>query len=134
MTIRTLCCVLLAAGVAACNSAPSTISIPNPMAKPQPDAPLWSATYNMPYTTMAACLAEKPIGGFTGVARIQPESGTATVTLTLNDGTPMNIHYAIRRTGSGTSLVEWRRFLQVGGFEPIDSDARTRADTCAGLS
>jgi hypothetical protein len=124
MTIRTLCCVLLAAGVAACN----------PIPKPQPDPPLWSATYSVPYTTMANCLAAQPIGGFTGVPRIQSDSGVATVTLALGDGTQLAINFIIRRTGSGMSVVDWRRHLTVGGWEPIDSDARTRADTCGGVS
>jgi hypothetical protein len=123
MTIRILCVVLLASGVAACTTTGLT-------SKPQPDPPLWSATYNVPYTVMANCLAAQTVGGFTGVARIQPETGTATVTLTLSDGTQMAINYIIRRTGSGTSVVEWRRVLTVGGWEPIDSEAHARADTC----
>jgi hypothetical protein len=134
MMIRTLCCALLAMGVAACNSAPSTISIPNPMAKPQPDAPLWSATYNVPFTTMANCLATKPTGGFFGVLSMQPEAGVATVTLSLGDGTQMAINYIVRRTGNGTSSVEWRRLLTVGGFEWLDIQAHDRADACGGVS
>ena len=81
---------------------------------------------------MANCLAAQPIAGFTGVAQI--EADTAVVTLTLNDGTPMNIRFIVQRTGPGTSVVEWRRLLTVGGWEPIDGDARNRADTCGGLS
>lgn len=127
MMTRVLCFVLLASGVAACTTTGITT-------KPQPNPPLWSATYNVPYTVMANCLAAQPIGGFTGVPRIQPEAGTATVTLALGDGTEMAINYIIQRTGSGTSMVAWRRHLTVGGWEPIDSDARTRADACGGVS
>jgi hypothetical protein len=64
----------------------------------------------------------------------QIEANTAIVTLSLNDGTQMNIRFIVQRTGPGTSVVEWRRLLTVGGWEPIDSEARNRADTCAGLS
>lgn len=122
-TIRIPCAVLLASGVAACTTTGLT-------SKPQPTPPLWAATYNVPYTAMANCLAAQTVGGFTGAARIQPEAGTATVTLTLSDGTQMAINYVIRRTGSGTSVVEWRRVLTVGGWEPIDSEAHARADAC----
>jgi hypothetical protein len=125
MTIRTLCAVLLAAGVAACTTTGLTD-------KPQPTPPLWSSSYNVGYTFMANCLAAQPIGGFTGVPRI--EADTAIVTLSLNDGTQLNVRFIVQRTGPGTSLVEWRRLLTVGGWEPIDSDARNRADTCGGLS
>ena len=52
------------------------------------------------------------------------------MTLALSDGTEMAINYIIRRTGSGTSVVEWRRVLTVGGWEPIDSEAHARADAC----
>lgn len=127
MTIRTLCAVLLASGVVACTTTGLT-------SKPKPDLPVWSATYNVSYTTMANCLAARPIGGFTGVPSIQPDAGVATVTLALGDGTRMAINFIIRRTGSGTSMVEWRRHLTVGGWEPIDSDAHNRADTCGGVS
>ncbi|MDP1965384.1 MAG: hypothetical protein Q8K93_24630 [Reyranella sp.] len=123
MTTRLLCAVLLASGVTACTTTGLT-------SKPQPRAPLWSASYNVPYTAMANCLAERPTGGFTGVPRIQADAGTATVTLALSDGTEMAINYIIRRTGSGTSVVEWRRVLTVGGWEPIDSEAHAHADTC----
>lgn len=126
MTIRTLCVVLLASGVAACTTTGLTT-------KPQPNPPLWSASYDVPYTVMANCLAARPVGGFTGVARIQPEAGTATVTLALVDGTQMAINYIVRRTGSGTSVVEWRRLLTVGGWEPIDSEAQARADACGNV-
>ncbi|MDP2333675.1 MAG: hypothetical protein Q8M19_23620 [Reyranella sp.] len=119
MTTRILCAVLLASGVAACVTS-----------KPQPDPPVWSAAYNVPYTVMANCLAAQPVGGFTGVARIQADAGVATVTLALGDGTQMAINYVIRRTGSGTSTVEWRRVLTVGGWEPIDGAAHARADAC----
>jgi len=125
-TIRTLCFVLLALGVAACTTTGLT-------GKSQPTPPIWSAAYNVPYTDMANCLAARPTGGFAGVARIQAEDGVATVTLTLGDGTPMAINYIIRRTGSGTSAVEWRRVLTVGGWEPIDSEAHARADACGNV-
>ncbi len=125
MTIRTLCAVLLASGVAACTTTGLTT-------KPQPNPPLWTSTYNVGYTVMANCLAAQPIAGFTGVAQI--EANTAVVTLSLNDGTQMNIRFIVQRTGPGTSVVEWRRLLTVGGWEPIDSEARNRADACGGLS
>lgn len=121
--IRSLCAILLAWGVAACTTTGLT-------SKPQPDPPLWSASYNVPYAVMANCLAAQPVGGFTGVVRLQPEAGAATVTLTLSDGTQMAINYIIRRTGSGASVVDWRRNLTVGGWEPIDSEAHARADAC----
>jgi hypothetical protein len=79
---------------------------------------------------MAHCLAARPVGGFTGIPRIQSDAGVATVTLALDDGTQMAINYIIRRTGSGTSMVEWRRLLTVGGWEPIDAEAHARADAC----
>lgn len=123
MMTRILCFVLLGSGVAAC----TTTGIAG---KPQPNPPLWSATYNVPYTTMANCLAAQPVGGFTGVPRIQPDAGVATVTLALDDGTQMAINYVIRRIGSGTSVVEWKRLLTVGGWEPIDAEAHARADAC----
>ena len=68
-----------------------------------------------------------------GVPRIEPDAGVATVTLALGDGTPMAINYITRRTGSGTSVVEWRRLLTVGGWEPIDSEAQARADGCGNV-
>ncbi|MBI3199831.1 MAG: hypothetical protein HYZ40_20400 [Rhodospirillales bacterium] len=113
------CFVLLASSVASCVTS-----------KPQPDPPIWSAAYNVPYTVMANCLAAQTVGGFTGVPRIQPDAGVATVTLGLGDGTQMAINYIVRQTGSGTSAVEWRRVLTVGGWEPIDSEAHARADAC----
>lgn len=119
MKTRTLCFVLFASTISGC--APS---------KPLSSPPVWSAAYNVPYTVMANCLAVQRIGGFAGVARIQPEAGVATVTLALDDGTQMAINFIVQRTGSGTSIVEWRRALTVGGWEPIDSDARARADAC----
>jgi hypothetical protein len=119
MTTRLLCAVLLASGVAACVTS-----------KPQPDPPVWSAAYSVPYTVMANCLAARPVGGFTGVVRVQPDAGVATVTLALGDGTQMAINFIIRQTGSSTSMVEWRRVLTVGGWEPIDADAHARADAC----
>ena len=125
MTIRTLCTVLLASGVAACTTTGLTT-------KPQPTPPLWISSYDVGYTVMANCLAAQPIAGFTGVAQI--EANTAVVTLSLNDGTQMNIRFIVQRTGPGTSVVEWRRLLTVGGWEPIDSEARNRADACGGLS
>jgi hypothetical protein len=125
MTIRTLCAVLLASGLAACTTTGLTT-------KPQPTPPLWTSSYNVGYTVMANCLAAQPIAGFTGVAQI--EANTAVVTLSLNDGTQMNIRFIVQRTGPGTSIVEWRRLLTVGGWEPIDSEARNRADACGGLS
>jgi len=125
MTIRILCAVLLASGVAACTTTGLTT-------KPQPNPPLWTSSYNVGYTAMANCLAAQPIAGFTSVPRIEPD--LATVTMSLNDGTQLNIHFVVRRTGPGTSLVEWRRLLTVGGWEPIDGDARNRADACGGLS
>ncbi|OFX04311.1 MAG: hypothetical protein A3D94_18370 [Alphaproteobacteria bacterium RIFCSPHIGHO2_12_FULL_66_14] len=79
---------------------------------------------------MANCLAARPVGGFTGVVRVQPDAGVATVTLALGDGTQMAINFIIRQTGSSTSMVEWRRVLTVGGWEPIDADAHARADAC----
>lgn len=124
-TIRTLCAVLLASGISAC----TTTGLAT---KPQPTPPLWSASYNVGYTVMANCLAAQPIGGFTGVPRI--EADTAIVTLSLNDGTQLNVRFIVQRTGLGTSVVELRRLLTVGGWEPIDSEARNRADACAGLS
>ena len=124
-TIRTLSAVLLASGIAACTTTGLTT-------KPQPTPPMWTASYNVGYTVMANCLAAEPIGGFAGVAQI--EANTAVVTLSLNDGTQMNIRFIVQRTGPGTSVVEWRRLLTVGGWEPIDSDARNRADACGGLS
>lgn len=123
MTIRTLGVVLLVSGVVACTTTGLTT-------KPQPNPPLWSAAYNVPYTVMASCLAAQPVAGFTGIPRIEPDSGVATVTLALGDGTQMAINYIVRRTGSGTSVVEWRRNLTVGGWEPIDSEAHARADAC----
>lgn len=124
-TIRALVAVLLASSIAACTTTGLTT-------KPQPTPPLWTSSYDVGYTVMANCLAAQPIAGFTGVAQI--EANTAVVTLTLNDGTPMNIRFIVQRTGPGTSVVEWRRLLTVGGWEPIDGDARNRADTCGGLS
>ena len=124
-SIRALVAVLLASSIAACTTTGLTT-------KPQPTPPLWTSSYNVGYTVMANCLAAQPIAGFTGVAQI--EADTAVVTLTLNDGTPMNIRFIVQRTGPGTSVVEWRRLLTVGGWEPIDGDARNRADTCGGLS
>jgi hypothetical protein len=125
MTIRILCAVLLALGVAAC----TTTGLAT---KPQPNPPLWTSSYNVGYTAMANCLAAQPIGGFSGVSRI--EADTAIVTLSLNDGTQMNIRFIVQRTGPGTSVVEWRRLLTVGGWEPVDGEARNRADACGGLS
>lgn len=124
-TMRTLCAVLLASGLAAC----TTTDLTN---KPQPTPPLWSSSYSVGYTVMANCLAAQPIGGFTGVA--QTDGNTAIVTLSLNDGTQLNIRFIVQRTGQGTSVVEWRRLLTVGGWEPIDGEARNRADACGGLS
>lgn len=124
-SIRALVAVLLASSIAACTTTGLTT-------KPQPTPPLWTSSYNVGYTVMANCLAAQPIAGFTGVAQI--EADTAVVTLTLNDGTPMNIRFIVQRTGPGTSVVEWRRLLTVGGWEPIDGDARNRADICGGLS
>lgn len=120
MKIPTLCFVLFASTMTACATT-----------KPQANAPLWSATYNVPYTTMANCLAADRTGGFAGIPRIEPDAGVATVTLALDDGTQMAINYVIRRTGNGTSMVEWKRLLTVGGWEPIDSEAHARADACA---
>ncbi len=128
MTIRTLCAVLLASGLTACTTTNDLTSKPNP----NPNPPLWTSSYNVGYTVMANCLAAQPIAGFTGVPRIEPD--LATVTMSLNDGTQLNVHFIVRRTGPGTSLVEWRRLLTVGGWEPIDSDARNRTDACGGLS
>ena len=119
MTPRILCVVLLASSVAGCSTS-----------KPQPVPPLWSAAYNVPYTVMADCLAAHPVGGFTGIPRIQSDAGVATVTLAQGDGMQMAINYIIRRTGSGMSMVEWRRLLTVGGWEPIDAEAHARADAC----
>lgn len=124
-SIRALVAVLLASSIAACTTTGLTT-------KPQPTPPLWTSSYNVGYTVMANCLAAQPIAGFTGVAQI--EADTAVVTLTLNDGTPLNIRFIVQRTGPGTSVVEWRRLLTVGGWEPIDGDARNRADICGGLS
>lgn len=124
-TIRTLCAVLLASGIAACTTTGLTT-------KPQPTPPLWTSSYNVGYTVMANCLAAQPLSGFTGVPQI--EANTAVVTLSLNDGTQMNIRFIVTRTGPGSSVVEWRRLLTVGGWEPIDSEARNRADACGGLS
>ncbi len=124
-TIRTLCAVLLASGISACTTTGLTT-------KPQPTPPLWTSSYNVGYTVMANCLAAQPISGFTGVPQI--EANTAVVTLSLNDGTQMNIRFIVTRTGPGSSVVEWRRLLTVGGWEPIDSEARNRADACGGLS
>jgi len=128
MTIRTLCAVLLASGLTACTTTNDLTSKPNP----NPNPPLWTSSYNVGYTVMANCLAAQPIAGFTGVPRIEPD--LATVTMSLNDGTQLNVHFIVRRTAPGTSVVEWRRLLTVGGWEPIDSDARNRADACGGLS
>ncbi|MGQ0581204.1 MAG: hypothetical protein ACT4O6_04665 [Reyranella sp.] len=125
MTIRTLCAALLAPGLAACATTGLTT-------KPQPTPPLWTSSYNVGYTVMANCLAAQPIAGFTGVVQI--EANAAVVTLSLNDGTQMNIRFIVQRTGPGSSVVEWRRLLTVGGWEPIDSEARNRADACGGLS
>ena len=119
MTPRIMYFVLLASSVAACSTS-----------KPQPVPPLWSAAYSVPYTVMADCLAARSVGGFTGIPRIQSDAGVATVTLSLDDGTQMAINYIIRRTGSGMSMVEWRRLLTVGGWEPIDAEAHARADAC----
>ncbi len=117
MTTRILCVALIVSSVAGCATS-----------KPQP--PLWSAAYNVPYTVMAKCLAERPIAGFAGIPRIEPDAGVATVTLALGDGTRMAINYVVRQTGSGSSMVEWRRVLTVGGWEPIDAEAHARADAC----
>ena len=125
MTIRTLSAVLLASGISACTTTGLT-------EKPQPTPPLWTSSYNVGYTVMANCLAAQPIAGFTGVAQI--DANSAVVTLSLNDGTQMNIRFIVQRTGPGSSVVEWRRLLTVGGWEPIDSEARNRADACGGLS
>lgn len=114
-----LASVSMALGAAACSSA-----------TPPPLPPVWSASYEVPFDAMVACLSAKPAGAFTVSPPEFFQDGVMTISFTPANTPQAGSSYTVRRAGNGAQ-VNWRRPGNVGGLDWLDDEARTRADRCA---
>ena len=111
----------IALGVAACQAQQN---------QAQPD--VWSATYNLPFAAMVACLAAPPAPAYQVYAPAYPEAGKARIVFIPANTPQARSEYVVLQTAGGNSMVSWKRFGSLGGLDWLDGEARKRADACAG--
>lgn len=100
--------------------------------QPQPD--VWTTNYNVPFSSMVACLAAPPPGAFQVYAPAYPEAGRARIVF-IPAGMPQaRSEYIVTQMVGEVSQVSWKRFGNVRGLDWFDVDARNRANACAGMS
>jgi hypothetical protein len=100
--------------------------------QPQPD--VWSANYNVPFSSMVACLAAPPTGAFQVYAPSYPEAGMARIVFIPANTPQARSEYVVLQMVGNNSMVSWKRFGSVRGLDWLDGEARKRADACAGMS
>jgi len=114
---------LIAVSVAACATNPA-----------QPPPAVWTSNYAVPFDVMVNCLATAPAGAFSVSAPVYAQDGSATIYVAPVNAPPPRSQYIVRRMAGNASQVSWQRPANVGGFDWVDGDARTRAERCGGNS
>ncbi len=100
----------------------------------QPQRDVWSANYNVPFSSMVACLATPPTGAFQVYAPSYPEAGMARIVFIPANMPQARSEYVVLQMVGNNSMVSWKRFGSVRGLDWLDGEARKRADACAGTS
>jgi hypothetical protein len=91
----------------------------------------WTATYLMPFDTLAGCIAARLSQFWATTPQIYPRQGIAYVTLADKTLPSIVAEFVVRRQSDDSSLVEWQRrplFADLGSLEPRSREA---ADRCA---
>jgi hypothetical protein len=92
----------------------------------------WTASYSVPFDTMANCVAEQMAQGWQATPQIYQRDGFAKVTLS-DKGAPSTVaEFAVRGQGDAGSLVEWRRRAVIYDIDYIEAKSRWAADYCGG--
>lgn len=91
---------------------------------------VWTANYNVPFDTMANCLAVQYGREYSVVPSLFQSERRATVTLNMPAGAAVVAEFQIRETTSGTQ-VSWQHVGSTDGAQrSVDRQARERADRC----
>jgi hypothetical protein len=90
--------------------------------------------YNVPFSSMVACLAAPPTGAFQVYAPSYPEAGMARIVFIPANMPQARSEYVVLQMVGNNSMVSWKRFGSVRGLDWLDGEARKRADACAGMS
>jgi hypothetical protein len=122
MVKNVLAPVVIALAAAACQTQQN---------QPQPD--VWSANYNVPFTSMVACLAAPPPPGFQVYAPGYPEAGMARIVFIPANTPQAQSAYVVLQMVGNVSQVSWKRLGSIRGLDWLDGEARKRADACAGM-
>lgn len=110
---------LAAAALAGCSSVEDV--------RQQPVA--WSASYAVPFDTMANCLATQWLGNYRVVPSVYARERRADVTIAASS---VIAEYQIEQTVGDTAEVKWRHMYSTpSALRPVDRLARERADRCA---
>jgi len=99
--------------------------------QPQPD--VWTTSYNVPFSSMVACLAAPPAGAFQVYAPAYPEAGMARIVFIPANTPQARSEYVVTQMVGPVSQVSWKRFGSIRGLDWLDGEARKRADACAGM-
>ena len=88
----------------------------------------WTAHYDVPFDTMANCLAARTAEEWRSTPQIYPRDGKAYVTASqLNT---IVAEFVIKKDGDGASTVEWRRRKVIADLGGLEATARKNADKC----
>lgn len=91
----------------------------------------WSARYEVPFDTMANCLASGWSHAYAVTPLVYPREGIARVTMANKQAPMVMSEYEIRKLGEGTSEVQWRRRKILADLGGVEAKMREVADKCA---
>lgn len=87
----------------------------------------WTATYPVPFDTMANCLAAQWIGNYRVAPAIYPRRADVTIA-----ASSVIAEYQIVQISDVSSEVRWHHMHSTpGSLREVDRTARERADRCA---
>lgn len=97
------------------------------------ERPVWSANYNMPFDTMVNCLAAPADGAFAVAPPTTGLGGVVHIGFTPASMPQVRSEFIVYRLPENATQVNWRRPGNVGGYDWVDGEARTRANRCGGV-
>ena len=91
----------------------------------------FTMTVTASFDTLATCVAGRSAHDYVVTPQIYQSEGVAYVTLAAKSAPTVQSEYFIRRSGTNTSTVEWRRRKLIAGQGGSEEQARENIEACS---